>query len=60
MKKIAYTFAAAALLVLAAAVAGRIIGDPHALQGTAIKSWISLSSNLALIGILTTLLARNE
>ena len=60
MKKIAYTFAVAALLVLAAAFAGRLIGDPYALYGTAIKSWISLSSNLALLGILATLLARND
>jgi hypothetical protein len=60
MKKIAYTFAVAALLVLAAAVAGRLIGDPHAFYGSAIKSWISLSSNLVLFGILTALLARNK
>ena len=57
---VAYTFAVAALLVLAGAVAGRFIGDPHQFQGSEVHNWISLSSNLALFGILAALLAKNE
>jgi hypothetical protein len=60
MTKVAQAFGVAALLTLAAAVAGRFIGDPYALVGSGILSWILLSSNLALIGILAALLAAKD
>ena len=56
MKMAAYAFGAAGILALLCAFVGRVVGDPHLLMGSAIKSWILLSCNLTLLGILAALL----
>ncbi len=57
-KNAAMAFGAASFAALAIAGLGRLIGDPYYVLGSAVKSYVMLSSNLALLGILARQLAK--